>query len=133
MDEKAKTEIDHLLSEVSAEEVEKLERILIRLGLRPGTKPQPKHKKEKIKGSLKTYNLRVVYECKLCRSTSKVTFIMEANEDGDQRISRRSDEDLTPFVLRQEWVSSCPCCQRYLEGQSKEELINIILKIVRGV
>lgn len=126
-------EIDHLLKEVSKDELERLEGILSRLGLKPGVKPPPKPKKTKLKGSLQTYNLRVLYECQLCMSTSKTTFVMEANENGDTRVSRRTDEDLTPFVLRREMLSSCQNCQSWLETQPKEKLIELVLKIVRRV
>jgi hypothetical protein len=129
MDEK--TIIDNLLDEVSQEEVEELEKVLAKLGLGNKAPAKVKHPKSKIKGDMTTYYLKVVYECSLCGSVSTTIFMMEAGQDGTYRISKEIKEDVPCQQIRKETLHFCKNCRNFLERQSNEKLISIIMRLVK--
>lgn len=127
------TIINDLLDEVSEEELSDLDAILLKLGLKDDPKTLPP--KTKRKGELTTYNLKVLFNCSLCGGSYSSVFVMEASSDGTQRIGKefKENEDIYCHKTRIENVHFCSKCKVFLESKTKEELVTIILRMVKCI
>ena len=125
--------INRILSQVAPEELEKLDKLLIKLGLKPDPHKATKHRKEKLKGELTTQNLKVIYTCQTCKQSYQTIFVMEASKDGLQRISKefREPVDLYCHKTRIEKVKWCDKCERYLMNLTKEQVIAMFMKVLK--
>ena len=125
--------IDALLDEVTQDQVEDLDKILIKLGLKQVPKTERKPKKAKFKGELITYNLKVLFTCKLCKQSYQQVFVMEVSPDGCQRIGRKVKDEVYCHKTRIEKVNFCAGCKASLGELTREQLIDKILELAKCI